>query len=200
MKARPTAIVIIALLGSHLLAQEEPTKRYEAEILRSVSGYSLDEKGFSRGSVPLKKGMVYRVLEQSLSDVILDNNGERIKVTKSDVRLSEVEATDAEAAASEGGFLHIVSAKYGRPNDRQYEVKEEIKKRLPKGPITNPVEILVSDALLRSRAGFMTQTGVLRGNVVTMQKDTPCILTITYEYNGERLKKEVMEGRNLVLP
>jgi hypothetical protein len=40
-----------------------------------------------------------------------------------------------------GGFLHIVSAKYGRPNDRQYEVKEEIKKRLPKGPITDPVEI-----------------------------------------------------------
>jgi hypothetical protein len=154
VNARRTAIAIIALLGSHLVAQED-TKRYQAEILRSVSGHALDEKGFSRGSVPLKKGMVYPVSEQSFSDVISDDGGERIKVRKSDVRLSEVEATDTEAANG-AGFLHIVSAKYGRPNDRQYEVKEEIKKRLPKGPITNPVEILVSDALLRSRAGFMT--------------------------------------------
>jgi hypothetical protein len=198
MKLTPTAIALIAFLGSHLVAQED-TKKYEAEILRSISGNALDEKGFSQGSVPLKKGMIYRVLEQSFSDVILDNDGKRIKVGKNDVRLSEAKATDEEGASG-AGFLRIVSAKYGRPNDRQYEVKEEIKKRLPKGPITNPVEILVSDALLRSRAGYMTQTGVLQGNVVIMQKDTPCILTITYEYNGERLKKEVMEGRNLVLP
>lgn len=117
----------------------------------------------------------------------------------SEVRLSEAKATDEEGASGTG-FLRIVSAKYGRPNERQYEVKDEIRKRLPKGPITNPVEILVSDALLRNRAGYMTQTGALRGNVVIMQKDTPCILTITYEYNGERFKKEVLEGRSLVLP
>ena len=75
LKARRTAIALMALLGSHLVAQED-TKNYEAEILRSVSGHALDEKEFSRGSVPLRKGMVYPVLEQSFSDVILDDDGE----------------------------------------------------------------------------------------------------------------------------
>jgi hypothetical protein len=150
---KPTAIVValIAFLGTHLAAQED-TKKYEAEILRSTSGNVLSENGFSKGSVPLKKGVIYPVLEQSFADVILDKDGERVKVAKSDVRLSEGKATDEEGASG-AGFVRLISAKYGRPNDRQYEVKEEIKKRLPKGPITSPVEILVSDALLRSRAG-----------------------------------------------
>ncbi|HEY5742318.1 MAG TPA: hypothetical protein VIS99_07235 [Terrimicrobiaceae bacterium] len=198
MKVTSIAIASVALLGSYLVAQED-TKKYEAEILRSASGHVLDDNGFSQGTVPLRKGMILQVLEHSFSDVILDFDGQRIKVQKSDARLFEAKATDEESAGGTG-VLRIVSAKYGRAGDRKYDVKQEIRKRLSEGSITGPVEILVSDALLGSRAGFLVQTGVLQGNRVILQRDTPCILTITYEYNGARFTKEVREGHDLVLP
>lgn len=162
MRIISISIVLAALFGSHLVAQEGG-KKYQAEILRSVSGRNLDDKGFSHATVPLRKGMILPLLGQSFSDVILDFDGVRIKVGRDDVRLSEAKATDEEGVRG-AGFLRVVSAKYGRAGDRKYDVKEEIKKRLPEGPIAGPVEILVSDALLRSRASSLTQTGVLQGN------------------------------------
>ena len=183
------------------IAQTEGTvspKKFQAEMLRSALGSTLDDREFSKGTIQLKKGDVFLVEKQTYSDVVLAKRGERFRVAKNEVRLTEANpSTETEAY---GESLRILSAKYDRPNNRQYEVKEEIKKRLPEGALLAPVEILVSDALLRSRAGYMVQTGVLQGNVVTMQKDVLCILTITYEQNGQSFKKEVLEGNTLVLP
>jgi hypothetical protein len=183
------------------IAQNEGTvspKKFQAEMLRSALGSTLDDREFSQGTIQLNKGDVFLVEEQTYSDVVLAKSGKRFKVAKNEVRLTEVNpSTETEVY---GESIRILSAKYGRPNNRQYEVRDEIRKRLPKGPLTDPVQILVTDALLRSRARYMTQTGVLQGNIVIMQKDEPCMLTITYEHNRQSFKKEVLEGNTLVLP
>ncbi len=166
--------------------------------LRSTAGAILNEKGFSTGIVQLTKGTVYNVSEQTIADVILLDDGKRIRIAKSDVAVSEgsTESTSDDG----GGFFRVISAKYGRPNERQYDVKEEIKKRIPKGELTTQVEILVSDKLLRAKAGYMVQTGYIDGYNVVMKKDTPCVLTITYELNGQRFTKEGIEGSTIKLP
>ena len=46
----------------------------------------------------------------------------------------------------------------------------------------------------------MTQSGVTDGFNVVMRKDSLCVLTITYDFNGQRFTKEAIEGSILKLP
>jgi hypothetical protein len=183
---------------SSLFAQEQQ-RQYQAEIVRSTAGNILNEKGFSAGTVQMKKGMIYDVTEQTLSDVILLDNGQRIRVPKSDVIVSERSSSSSDDQEG-SGVLRIISAKYGRPGEFQYDVKQEIRKRISSGPIAQQIEILVSDKLLRARAASMTQSGVTDGFNIVMKKDSLCVLTIAYDFNDQRFTKEAIEGSTLKLP
>jgi len=155
----------------------------------------VDEKGVTTGSVNLKKGDSFEVVNEDMASVTVENNGSLVKIPKDAVRVSV-----QEPPAPDSGMIRIVSAKFGRTGDRTYEVKEEVKKRIPQGPIKDPVKILVSDALLRAKAAAVNQsTGTVNGNVVTVDS-RPLILKVTYEWNGQRLTKEAMEGQTLQLP
>lgn len=176
----------------------EPSEHsFLAEVTRTTNGQILDEKGFAKGSASVRKGDSFEVFSEDISSVTVKDEGELIKIPKDAVRISEGAAYKTEL----GSKLRIVSAKMGFGGDRKYEVKEEVKKRLPKGPIAAPVEFLVSDDLLRSRAHAVnTVTGVIDGDTVTFKSRGPLILTITYEWEGQRLVKEAAEGSHMKLP
>jgi hypothetical protein len=193
MKRFLSFLVLISALGGAIA--EEVAKVKMAEVLRSVSASYVDDKGLSAGNVTLKKGDSYEVVKEDLSSVVVEGNGQFIKIPKDAVRV-----TEAAPPAPGSGVLRIISAKYGKTGDREYEVKQELKKRIPAGSISSPVKILVSDALLRAKAAAANQTtGVVNGNVVTVDTRS-FILTVTYEWDGKRLKKEAMEGQTIELP
>ena len=169
----------------------EDATNYKAVILRSVPGPVLNEKGFTTGTVKLNKGESYPVVDQNLTEVTILVKGSNVRVAKSDVLISE----DTEG----GNFVRIISAKYGFPGETQWEVKEEIKKRMPENPLKEAAEILVSDKLLRAKANSMVKTTLVNGRPVVVPRDG-AILTITYEVDGDRKVKEVVEGTYLTLP
>lgn len=185
------------------LRAEEAAVVKQAELLRSVSATALDEKGFSKGQVTLKKGETYEVVSESISDVTVKNDATLIKIPKDAVKVTETQAGDAAFGASP---LRIISAKLGFPKDRQYEVKEEVKKvikdRLERGPITaaQPVEIPVSRELLRIKARFLNETYTAPDGTIRQVQKGPLFLTITYEFEGARQEKQAMEGSRISLP
>lgn len=187
MKNFLTLLAIFAILAS--VQAEDAKKPQKVEIIRSISGSVVSDTGIGGGTVQLIKGSIYPVLKDGLTEVTLDVNGQTVRVLKDAVRPTE----------ADGSFLRIISAKYGFPGEQQFEVKEEIKKRLPENPVKEPVKILVSDKLLRAKAGLMTRTKMVNGRVVTYDRND-AILTITYEYDSERKTQEVMEGKYLILP
>ena len=177
---------------------EQDQPQYIATIKRSTSGEKLNERGFGAGSVSLKSGMTYPVEKQDMGFVTIRDGDVLVKVSKSDVELAE-----DDGSAAEGGFFRIVSANYqATTGGRRYSVKQEILKRIPKGPITEPIKILINDHLLRARAQEVNiQYGTIDGNN-NVRLDAPKVmmLTIIYEYEGKRFTKEVTEGNYLVLP
>ena len=187
MKHFLTFLATLALLTA--VQAEDANKPQKVEIIRSISGSVVSDTGIGGGTVQLIKGSIYPLLKDGLSEVTLNVNGQTVRVLKEAVRPTE----------AEGSFLRIISAKYGFAGEQQFEVKEEIKKRLPDNPVKEPVKILVSDKLLRAKAGLMTRTKMVNGRVVTYDRND-AILTITYEYDAERKTQEVMEGNYLILP
>jgi hypothetical protein len=195
MKNILTFLVLVALLGT-VRAEEtvEKTTKYRGEILRSVSGSVLNEKGFSSGTEKLTKGESFPVVSQTLADVTLDVGGKTVRVAKSDVLITE------DTGSAEGGnFVRIVSAKYGLPEGTKWEVKEEVKKLMPPNPLTKPAQIPVTDSLLRSKAGTMVSVKIVNGQKIISQRNDAS-LKITYEVDGVRKEKTVMEGGTLTLP
>lgn len=191
------------LFAATPLSAEDPAAR-QAEVTRSVSGNILDEKGFSKGTVSLKKGDVFEVAAESVANVTLKDGEKLIQAPGDAVKITEV--SDDEAVV--GSSLRIVSAKMGFPNDREYEVKQEIKKlikkRLDKAPITAaaPLEIRVTDELLRAKAKAATYTSRTNSNGYTVVYRRPgsIYLLITYEFDGKRLEKVGKEGNTISLP
>jgi hypothetical protein len=180
-------------------AETEPDQpQYIATIKRSTSGQKLDERGFGAGSVSLQSGMIYPVEKQDMGSVTIRDGDTLVRVNKSDVDLAE-----DDGSTSGGGFFRIVSANYrATTGGRRYSVKQEILKRIPKGPITQPIKILIDDHLLRARAQEVNiQYGTIDGNN-NVRLDAPKVmmLTIVYEYEGKRFTKEVTEGNYLILP
>lgn len=208
MKTIAKSILLLVLLSGlqaslfgqdNKAGEEQPRQpQYIATIKRSTSGQKLDDRGFGAGSVSLQSGMVYPVEKQDMGSVTIRDGDALIRVNKSDVELAE-----DDGSAAEGGFFRIVSANYqATTGGRRYSVKQEILKRIPKGPITQPIKILIDDHLLRARAQEVNiQYGTIDGNNnVTLDAPKIMMLTIIYEYEGKRFTKEVTEGNYLVLP
>lgn len=191
------SVIFFALVPVSLLA-EEAGKAKAVEVTRSVTASYLDEKGFSAGSASVKKGEVYELAKEELSSVVVKDGGKLIKLPKDAVNVTEVEEGQSD---SPGGSIRIISAKFGYGGNRQYEVKEEIKKRLRDQKLDEPVEILVTDALLRAKASLVTMISrTVNGMTYTTRNPSKMLLTVTYEVNGVRRVKETLEGRTLVLP
>ncbi len=196
--------ILFLLAGIGAAFAEEEAKVKQAEVIRSVSGTSLDEKGFSKGSVPVKKGDTFEVSAESISEVTVKTDSGLVKLPKDSVKITEVAGSEAIT----GSPLRIVSAKLGFPGDRDYEVKEEvkkiIKKRIAAGqPITatSPVQIPVTQDFLRAKAyQATTVTSDVGGQPTLMRRSGSLVLTITYEFDGKRDKKSAMEGGNIALP
>lgn len=111
------------------------------------------------------------------------------------------------------GVIELISARYTLQNDQPRNVKNRLAKLIPKGTITAPVTVQVTDALsdaaldegnlTRGAAAVATTTknGVTIGVAeVVVQAPQPNMLTVEYMYNGQRLKKQAAEGTLLVLP
>ncbi len=80
---------------------------------------------------------------------------------------------------------------------------------IPKGEITKPVEVLITDALLGTRANAQTVVNSSSGSIdydgnISMttqtQKAQKNVLHLEYQYNGEKLKKSAIEESVLILP
>ena len=111
------------------------------------------------------------------------------------------------------GVIQLISARYSLQNDQPRNVKNHLAKLIPKGLITAPVTIQVTDALstaaqdegniTRGQAAGVsaTQGGVTVGVAeVVIQSPQANLLTVEYMFNGQRFKKEALEGSYLVLP
>lgn len=111
------------------------------------------------------------------------------------------------------GVIELISARYTLQNDQPRNVKNRLAKLIPKGTITAPVTVQVSDALSDAAldegnvtrgagvAATTTKNGVTIGVAeVVVQAPQPNMLTVEYMFNGQRLKKQALEGTLLVLP
>jgi len=116
-------------------------------------------------------------------------------------------------AAFTPGVIELISARYTLKNDQPRNVKNRLAKMIPKGTITAPVTFQVTDALSDAAldesnvttavgAGVSaTQNGVTIGVAeLVVQGPQRNMLMVEYMYNGQRLKKQALEGSYLVLP
>jgi hypothetical protein len=196
-------LLIPILCGFSLtsFAEEETSKR--GELIRSLKGTEVDESGNSKGEVSVMKGESYEVASEGVGSVVLRNADKLIKVPSEAVKVTDADDDDAV-----GSSLRIVSAKLGFLNDRRYEVKQEIKKivkkHLDRGPITtsSPVEIPISDLLLRAKAKAATYTSRQQpnGTVTVYRRPEKLYLLITYEFEGKRMEKSGKEGTTIKIP
>lgn len=193
-------LIICGLSLTCRAAEEEPDK--QAEAVRSVSGTLVDEKGASKGTISIKKGDVFEVASVGMGSVTLRDGENLIKVPGDSVKVTEAEGDELLASS-----LRIVSAKMSFPNDRRYEVKQEIKKLVKKhlesGPITpeSPLKIQVTDRFLRAKAGSVMYYFLKNANGDLVQyRKTGLFLTVTYEFDGKRLEKTGGENSTITLP
>jgi hypothetical protein len=111
------------------------------------------------------------------------------------------------------GTIQLISARYSLPNDAARNVKNRFAKLVPSGVINAPVSILVTDQLSDAaldQGNFTTATGaavaVTDGTTtagvaqVVVQEQGRNMLTVEYLYNGQKYKKQAVEGSYIVLP
>ena len=111
------------------------------------------------------------------------------------------------------GVIQILSARYSLPNEAARNVKNRFVKLVPSGVINAPVSIQVTDQLSDAaldQGNFTASTGagvaVTDGTVtvgvakVVTQELGRNTLTVEYMYNGQRYKKQAIEGSYIVLP
>lgn len=206
-----TAIILI--FSQPLLAQSVGNP-LQAELMRSTSGRTLNDQGFASGLMPLKKGMIFDVVEQKMGFVVLSINGAKVVVQQTDVNLSPkaesaTPMTSGGVTATESftpGQIVLISAKYTLEGNQPRNVKNRLSKLVPQGIITAPVRILVSDTL--SSAAMQqgnVSTGVISGvnnNTAVLSIKTPArnILTVQYSFNGQVRTAQAAEGDYLILP
>lgn len=206
----------LALSWTVLSLAQTPSGPLQAELMRSTTGRTLDERGLAKGTMPLKKGVIHDVADLKMGYVVLSVNGQKVVVPQNEVALSpKVEAptatpaegmiTPTAAAAFTPGQIVLISAKYTLEGNQPRNVKNRLSKLIPVGIITAPVTILVTDGLSSAaeaqgsvRRGVVTNNGNQR--VITIVQPSKNILTVEYSFNGQVRTKQALEGTELTLP
>ncbi|WP_395752858.1 hypothetical protein [Prosthecobacter sp.] len=111
------------------------------------------------------------------------------------------------------GTIQLISARYSLPNEAARNVKNRLNKLVPSGVINAPVSILVTDQLsdaaldqgnstIATGAAVAVTDGTTTAGVaqVVVQEQGRNMLTVEYLYNGQKYKKQAVEGSYLVLP
>ncbi len=111
------------------------------------------------------------------------------------------------------GTIQLLSARYSLQNEAARNVKNRLGKLVPTGVINAPVSILVTDQLsdaaldqgnftTGATAGVSVTDGTVTAGVgtVVLQEQGRNMLTVEYMYNGQKFKKQAIEGSHLVLP
>jgi hypothetical protein len=197
------------------LAQQS-SEPLQAEVLRSTTGRTLDERGLSSGTMSLKKGMIFDVAEQKMGFVVLLVSGKKVAIPSGEVSVSPKSAvsTESQSATTDQtaqppfvpGQIVLISAKYSLEGNQPRNVKNRLSKLVPNGVITAPVSILVTDEL---SSAAMSQGNVSQGTIVntgsgtaaiTLKHPAKNILTVQYSFNGQLRTKQAVEGSYLMLP
>ncbi len=178
-----------------------------AELVRSTSGRTLNDRNLADGTMPLKKGMMYDVVEQRMGYVVISANSRKVVVAQTDVTLSPkpVASTKISPSSNSGftpGEIVLISAKYTLEGNQPRNVKNRLSKLVPTGVITEPVRIMVSDDLSSAATLESGRVTVRRSgsNTVFFRGASTNILTVEYSFNGEIRKKQAIEGSYLTLP
>lgn len=194
------------------ISAQSPAPSQQAELNRSTAGRTLNDRNLADGTMPLKKGMVFDVVEQKMGYVVISANGRKVVVAQTDVTVTAKPEAPASttttispataASAFTPGQIVLISAKYTLQGNQPRNVKNRLTKLIPAGTINQPVEILVTDDL-SSAASIQGNTVTVRnggsgGIVVTGTARN--ILTVEYSFNGEVRKKQAAEGTYLTLP
>lgn len=204
-----TLLVAVASFGQSPepapTAPAAPSMR--AELVRSTSGRTLNDRNLADGTMPLKKGMMYDVVEQRMGYVVISANSRKVVVAQTDVTLSPkpVASTKISPSSNSGftpGEIVLISAKYTLEGNQPRNVKNRLSKLVPTGVVTEPVRIMVSDDLSSAATLESGRVTVRRSgsNTVFFRGASTNILTVEYSFNGEIRKKQAIEGSYLTLP
>lgn len=195
------------LLGATAAMAQNSGAHMQAELKRSTTGRGIDSSGFASLLIALKKGAIYDVVRQENSSVVLKIDGKDVVVQMDAVALTKKLQT---AVAALNGFVPgkivLLSAKYSLDGNQPRNVKNNLQKLIPQSIITEPVQILVTDALSTAAQdqGNQGQAAVLitHGMVIGVLTGAPSknVLTVEYLFNGKSFTKQVPEGEKLVLP
>ncbi|MCX6848046.1 MAG: hypothetical protein NTY98_03915 [Verrucomicrobia bacterium] len=204
---RGLVLISAAILGATAALAQNAAKLMQAELLRSTTGRGIDSFGFASLSVPLKKGALYDVVRQENGNVVLTIDGKQVVVPTGAVALTEkLLASVTSNTGFVPGKIVLVSAKYSLDGNPPRNVKNALQKLIPQTIVTEPVQIIVTDALSSAAQdqGNQTQGTVIitpdmRVNVV-IRTPTKNVLTVEYLFNGKSFTKQVPEGEKLVLP
>lgn len=177
-----------------------------AELVRSTSGRTLNDRNLADGTMPLKKGMMYDVVEQRMGYVVISANSRKVVVAQTDVTLSPKPMASTKISPATSGFtpgeIVLISAKYTLEGNQPRNVKNRLSKLVPTGVVTEPVRIMVSDDLSSAATLESGRVTVRRSgsNMVFVRGASTNILTVEYSFNGEIRKKQAIEGSYLTLP
>jgi hypothetical protein len=196
-----------------LHAQDANPQVQQAEILKNVSVTKIGPTGFTEGQISLQKGSYYDVEKVVLSNVFINVDGQLVRVPRDDVSISKKIVREADPITGfASGKIVLLNASYGLPTARPIRNSQTLRmlqNMIPKGEITKPVEILITDALLGPRANAQTVVNSSSGSIdydgnISMttqtQKAQKNVLQIEYQFNGEKLKKSALEESVLILP
>lgn len=215
---RLTFIVFLSGLGLflftlNLCAAEANPQVLQAEILKNVSVTKIGPTGFSEGQISLQKGSFYDVQQIVLSNIFIKVDGQLVRVPRDDVSISKKVVREADTVTGfVPGKIVLLNASYGLPTARPIRNSQTLRilqNMIPKGNITKPVEILITDALLGPNAKSQMITGSSSGSVdyygnismgTSTLKPQKNVLHLEYQYNGEKLKKSALEESILILP
>ncbi len=196
-----------------LHAQDANPQVQQAEILKNVSVTKIGPTGFTEGQISLQKGSFYDVEKIVLSNVFINVDGQSVRVPRDDVSISKKIIREADPVTGFiPGKIVLLNASYGPPTARPIRNSQTLRalqNMIPRNEITTPVEVLITDALLGPRANTQTVTSSSSGSIdyngnfnmiIQTQKAQKNVLQVGYQYNGEKLKKSVMEESVLILP
>jgi len=177
----------------------------QAVLKRSTTGRGFERSGMASLSVPLSKGAIYDVVRQENGGVVLKVNGLDVLVQTDSVLVTEkTQMAVANSAGFVPGKVVLISAKYTLDGNQPRNVKNNLQKLIPQTNLSEPLEIIVTDALSSAALdqGQSQTTIVITGNGAGISMNTPSknVLTVQYLYNGQRFTKQVPEGGKLVLP
>ncbi len=219
-----TIIALTLFAGSDLRAQSTDEKRppQQAELLRTINAQILGPDGFPRGTRQLSKGVIFDVESETFDDVIGKMNGQKIRVPKQAVTLTEkAEDLKPTVAGFKPGQLIIQSGRYSLEGNQPRNVKTRLQKYLPAGGmLTEPLIFIVSDDL--STAAGNQKTLIISNQssaIVTTQgpnqptqqvmvtqtqtsavPTAPNVLVVDYTFNGRKGRKVGVEGQTMTLP